>query len=462
MSDSSYVHDLTKGPIGKQLWSLAWPMMLSMFFYTLYGIVDTFWVSKVSPEAIAAVSISQLTLFVMIALSMGLSVGSSVLMSMSIGAKNMKEAGRLLGQAFALSTLCAVFFTIICLVFRHPLLTFSGATGAIMAPALSYFTVTAAGSVLFFWLISVMFAFNSEGDTFTVTKMFALSTLVNVVLDPLFIFGYGIIPPMGVAGAAYATLVSQAVFVGIGCYLLSRHTRTVRLSLRAITIRIDSVKQILRIGIPASLTQVINPVGTSILVFLVSSVFSEAGAITFSLVYRIEFFAFLPAIGFGFASMAMIGQSLGAGDMQRARTVFKKAVLFGASAAFGFGILAMIFGVYIIKLFTTDQQVITYSLWYLWIVGISYGFLAATMIQSSVFQSMRKSWTGFWIMCLKFFGISFLGTYVVTMVFDAPIYVVWIVIAISNVVAAIVGYILSNRLMNQAVVATSPAKEMAA
>ncbi|MBP9761257.1 MAG: hypothetical protein KBD15_03405, partial [Candidatus Magasanikbacteria bacterium] len=90
------VKDLTTGSIPKQLWSLAWPMMLSMFFYTLYGIVDTFWVSKLSTEAIAAVSISQVTLFVMVALSMGIAVGSSVMMAMSIGAKNKPEAERLL------------------------------------------------------------------------------------------------------------------------------------------------------------------------------------------------------------------------------------------------------------------------------------------------------------------------------------------------------------------------------
>ncbi len=443
----SHVHDLTKGHIPKQLWSLAWPMMLSMFFYTLYGIVDTFWVSKLSTEAIAAVSISQLTLFVMIALSMGIAVGSSVMMAMSIGAKNKPEAERLLGQSFVIATVLAVFFTTVSLLFRDQLLVASGASGAILAPALQYFTVSAGGSILFFYMMNVMFAFNSEGDTFTLTKMFALSTLVNVVLDPILIFGKWGFPALGVAGAAYATLVSQLVFLGVGFWILSRPKRNVRLSIKNLSLKWQSVKQILKIGIPASLTQVINPLGMAALIYITSAKFLEAGAVAFSLVFRVEFFAFLPAIGFGFAAMAMVGQSMGAGNLDRAKAVFRTALRYGFLAAFGFGILAIFFGKYIIGIFTEDPQVMRYALLYLWIVGGSYGFLAAAMIESNVFQAMGKSWPGFWMFVLKFLGISIPVSYLSAFVFDFGIHALWIAIAISNVAAAVLGYWWSQRSM---------------
>src|SRR3989338_4648516 len=93
--------DLTRGSVLKELWSVAWPMMLSVFFYTLYNIVDAFWVSKLSPESIAAVSISQITLFIMASFSMGITVGSGVIMAMNIGAKDTKEAERVLGQSLS-------------------------------------------------------------------------------------------------------------------------------------------------------------------------------------------------------------------------------------------------------------------------------------------------------------------------------------------------------------------------
>jgi putative MATE family efflux protein len=445
MSTPHTGQDLTRGDITKQLWSLAWPMMLSMFFYTLYSIVDTFWVSKLSVEAIAAVSISQITLFIMIALSMGVAVGSSVLMSMSIGAHDKKEAGRVMGQGFVLALISGGFFTVISLLFRKQLLLASGAQGLIYQPALEYFTITAAGSILFFFLINVMFAFNSEGDTFTLTKLFAVSTLVNLVLDPIMIFGSFGFPRLGVSGAAYATLISQAVFVALGLFVLSRPSRLVRFSFRNLSFQWHSVRQVLRIGIPASLTQVINPIGISALIFITSQAFLEAGAVAFSLVFRVEFFAFLPASGFGFAAMAMIGQSLGAGNRERAEQIFKKAIKLGFLSASAFGLAAILFGSLIIGLFTRDAQVMGYALLYLWIVGGTYGFLAAAMIEASVFQAMGRSWPGFWIFFIKYLVISIPLGYVLTMIFRLDIWAMWGAIALSNVVVAIFGYWWSQR-----------------
>src|SRR3989338_6207131 len=165
-------NDLTRGNISKQLWSLAWPIMLSIFFHTLYNIVDAFWVSKLSAQAIAAVSISQIALVAMISLSMGITIGSGVLMAMSIGAKDIEGAQKILGQSFVLAFIAAIIFTVIALVFRSEFLSLAGATGTILAPALDYFTITAAGSVLLFLMMCVVFGFNAQGDNFTMTKIF--------------------------------------------------------------------------------------------------------------------------------------------------------------------------------------------------------------------------------------------------------------------------------------------------
>src|SRR3990167_1133545 len=134
MTAEHNVKDLTVGNIPRQLWSLAWPMMLSVFFYTLYNLVDAFWVSKISANAIAAVSISQITLFIMISLGFGITVGSGVIMAMHIGARNIKEAERILGQSFVLSAILGAAFTVIALIFRNQLLVLSGASGDIFAP----------------------------------------------------------------------------------------------------------------------------------------------------------------------------------------------------------------------------------------------------------------------------------------------------------------------------------------
>ena len=433
--------DLTKGPILNQLWSLAWPMMLSVFFYTLYNLVDAYWVSKISPQAIAAVGISQVTLMITMSIGFGITVGSGVIMSMNIGAKNHKEAERILGQSFVLAILLGIFFTILSLTFRNDLLTASGATGAIFEPAKEYFNIVAGGSVLLFLLINIMFAFNAQGDTNTLTKLFALSTLVNLVLDPIMIFGWLGFPAMGIAGAAVATLISQLVFIVIAIRSLGGKHRSIRFHFSNLTFKWESVKAVLKIGLPAALTQVIYPVGLAALTYLTALRFLEPGTIALSLGLRVEFFAFLPAVGFGFAAMAMIGQNLGAGNLNRAKEVLSKALKYGFCAAAGLGVLVAIFAVPIVHAFTTDPQVVKDTVSYLRIVALlSYGLLALAMIEANAFQALGKSWPGFWIFFLRFVVITLPLTYILTSVLDYPIIAVWISIVIGSLISAVIGY----------------------
>lgn len=432
--------DLTRGSVFKELWNLAWPMMLSVFFYTLYNVVDAFWVSKVSDEAIAAVSISQITLFIMASLSMGISIGSGVIMAMHIGAKDKKEAERVLGQSFVLATIAALFFTIISLIYKNELLAASGATGAIFAPALDYFTIVAAGSVLFFLLMTIMFAFNSQGDTYTLTKLFAFSTIINLIFDPVLIFGWFGFPALGISGAAYSTLISQAVFIVIAIRSLSSEHRNIRFYFKNLTLQWDSVKEVMKIGIPASLTQVINPIGLAGLLYISSLSFAEPGAIAFSIGNRVEFLGFLPAVGFGFAAMALIGQNIGAGNLKRAKESFADALKFGFGAATLLGLVAILFANQIIAIFTKDAGVTQFSQQYIWIIGLSYGFLAAAMVEANAFQAIGKSWPGFWIFFLKFIVISIPVGYVLTNIYDLPITALWIAMVLGNVIPSIVGY----------------------
>jgi len=452
MSDNTKdmnLQDLTKGVIGRQLMSLAWPMMFSVFFYTLYNIVDAYWVSKLSAEAIAAVSISQITLFIVISLGFGITVGSGVIMAMHIGAKNVKEAERVLGQSFVLSAMMGVFFTAVSLIFRNQLLVASGASGLIFEPALEYYTIIAGGSILLFTMMAIMLAFNSQGDTPTLTKLFALSTLINVILDPVMIFGWFGFPALGISGAAIATLISQIVFIAIAIRSLSSARRRIRFRFHNLTFKWESVKKILDIGLPAALTQVIFPIGLAVLTYITSLSFLEPGAIAFSLGFRIEFFAYLPAVGFGFGAMAMIGQNIGAGNIARAKESFSKALKYAFIGAAGLGILAALFASPIIRIFTDDPTVTKYTFSYLWSVALSYGFLAAMLVEANAFQAIGRSWPGFWIFFLRVMVLSIPLSYLLTRVFSFSIIAVWVAIITSNLVSSAVGYFWITRAMNK-------------
>ena len=430
---------LTEGNIPRQLWSLAWPMMLSMFFYTLYNLVDAFWVAKLSPEAIAAVSISQITLFAMISLSMGIAVGSAVLMGMSIGAGKSEEAERVLGQGYALSIIAAAIFTTIAYVGREYLLVLSGAYGDIYPLAVPYFTITALGSVFMFLLMSTSTAFNAQGDNFTPTKLFAISTAANVILDPIFIFGYGAFPALGIAGAAYATQLSQAVYLVLAIRVLMSDRMMIKLHMKNLYLKWDSVKEVFRIGIPASLTQTLNPLGFSALMFIVTAAFFEAGAAAFSIGFRIEFFAFIPAIGFGFGAMSLMGQNIGARNFDRVREIFKTVVLFAAGTAGIFSVLVFILAPFIVQVFTTDALVTEYTLQYFYIVPFGYVFFAVSFVEASVFQGLGRSWPGFWI-TLGRIGAAIAVAYVAVFVLEMPLWSVWCALVFGSVAASIWGY----------------------
>ena len=306
--------------------------------------------------------------------------------------------------------------------------------------ALDYFTITAIGSFLVFWMMSVVFGFNSQGDNFTMTKIFAFSTLVNGVLDPIMIFGWFGFPAMGISGAAIATLISEAIAVGIGVYILTGKDMMIRFRFSNLAFDLRQVKKILKIGLPASLTQVIMPVGIGALTGIISLAFHEAGAISYSLIFRVEFFAFLPAIGFGVASMAMLGQNIGAGNIDRAKAVYKKALVFAFVLAVLFGIISAIFSRQIIGIFTNDTAIMQYASSYLLFAPVSFGFLSMVIVASSSFQGIGKSWPGFWITFLKFAIIAVPLSYLLTVIMRYGIIVIWISILASNFIAAIVGY----------------------
>lgn len=450
--------NLTNGPIPKQLWSLAWPMMLSMFFHSLYNLVDAFWVAKISSSAIAAVSISQIVLFVMMSLSMGLSVGTAVLVGQNIGANNRDEAQRILGQGYLLTTLAALLFTLIIFLLRNQLLIISGAIGEILPLAIPYFNVVTAGSILTFLMMTTSIAFNAQGDNFTMTKLFALSTLVNTILDPLLIFGYAGFPKLGIAGAAYATLISQAIFLIFAIRLIMKPSMMVPLRLKFLQLEWKSVKKVIEIGVPASLNQVLNPIGFSALMFFVSAAFYEAGAAAFSIGFRIEFFAFIPAIGFGFGAMSMIGQNIGAKKHDRVREILKIAIYFGSGSALVFSLLSFVFAPLIVGIFTSDPLVTDYALGYFRIVPIGYIFFAVAFIEANIFQGIGRSWPGFWITFTRV-GISLLITIITVRVFSFPIWSIWFSIVLGSIISSLLGLIWVRRALDSTRLNPHPLEE---
>jgi Na+-driven multidrug efflux pump len=206
-------------------------------------------------------------------------------------------------------------------------------------------------------------------------------------------------------------------------------------------LRWESVKRVLEIGVPAALMQVINPIGLAAMTLLCAHAFQEPGAIAMSLGFRVEFFAYLPAVGYGFAAMTMIGQNIGAEKLARAQETLRSALRYSCGIAFTLGALAAIFAPQIIAVFTDEPVVTGYTIAYFRTVALSYAFLAAMMVEGNAFQAIGKSWPGFWIQCIRYFGVALPLGYLFAVVLGLPIVTVWASIIAGNVVASAVGYV---------------------
>jgi putative MATE family efflux protein len=435
--------DLTQGNIPKQIWSLAWPIILSFFFQTLYNFVDAIWVGQLQEEAIAAVAISQVSLFIMISIGLGITVGSGVLISMNIGMKNKPEAERILGQAFVLAAIVASIFTFFSLIFRREILVATGAGGTIFPLALDYFTIIAAGSVLIFQLIVIVFGFNSQGDNKTVTILFLISSVINAVLDPLFIFGIpGIgLAGMGIQGAAIATLISQAVMLVIGIKILSNPKMMIQFHWKNLVAKWESVRKVFNIGLPAAATQILNPTLFAILTVIIKEVFAEPGNVGFSVGFRVENFAFLPGIGFGTAAMAMIGQNVGARNIERTRKAHRKTQLFAFIAGSIVGVISIVLSNPIISLLGVNDTVSQgYASSYLLMVPFTYGILAMLFVNVSTVQATGRSWPGFFIYLTQFIFIG-AGALIITLGLQLPLWALWIVMIAGRITALMVSEI---------------------
>jgi len=325
-------------------------------------------------------------------------------------------------------------FSVIALTFRSSFLSMSGAAGAILPLALDYFTVISAGSILLFLLIVIVFAFNSQGDNKTVTILFAVSTGINIILDPILIFGWLGAPALGIAGAAYATLFSQFVMLLVGLILLSSPKMMIRFRFRNVSAKWKSVKQVLSIGFPAAMTQVLGPLSLALLYQLISSRFMEAGVAGISIGFRIETFAFLPGIGFGTAAMAIIGQNVGARNISRAREAYRKAALYAFLSGTVIGLISVVFSGPIAASFTEDTVIFGYAGSYLRSVPLIYGLLGLMFVSISSFQATGKSWPGFWVLLVR--GILMVGGSMLLLTFFSEnIFTVWGAIILGTAAA---------------------------
>ncbi len=380
--------DLTKGDIKSHLVRLSLPMMIGLIAVISFQIVDMYFISILGKNELAAISFSFPVTYLVFSAMMGLSIGVSSVISRLIGKKEIDKVSVISTQAIIITIVISLIVSLIGIFIHDGLFTIMGADPHLIPIIDDY---------MFIWFLSLCFmaipivgnaSLRAAGDASIPGMIMVLSAFLNLILDPLFIFGYWFFPRMEVEGAAIASAIANIFSTIIVLYFL--RFKKDMLSMRAVfdfSQYRDSAARIFNIALPVSLSNIINPVAG----ILVTTLFSHFGAeavAAFGIVSRIEALAFIPMMALAMAIGPLTGQNWGAGINLRVRKTIRTAIF--ACIIWG-GIMAtllFIFSKQIAGLFSDNEHIIYYASLYLMIVPVTYGLANIVNIWASAFNAI--------------------------------------------------------------------------
>ena len=385
--------DLTTGSIPKLLLKLAGPIVFSMLMFTLYLMVDLYFVGRLGPDAVAAVSISGNAFFVILGLSFILGIGGMALIAQAFGKRDYEEAATIYKQSLILSTVVGIVATLVGLVIASPYIGFFGGVGQSLEWGIEYFRIFSISFFFVLLLHVIGSCYRGMGDTRTPMIIMVLSTVLNIILDPLLIFGLLGFPRLGVRGAAIASLLSQLVSVGIYVYLIFIRGQHLKIK-GPWRLDLSIIKRSLSIGLPAGLTYFLLALNM-LITYRVVSVFGTPALASIGIGFRILQAIYMPVIAITSAMAAIVGQNFGAGKQSRiTRTLWTGWAISSGVMILG-TILCWISPSFLIGIFINDKEVIHYGVIYLTIMSLGNVFVGTIMTMSAVFQGFGKTYPSF-------------------------------------------------------------------
>lgn len=379
--------DLRQGPVARTIVSLSMPLLLGNLFQQLYNVVDSAIVGNfVGADALAATGQSFPVMFLLVALIMGFTLGSSVVVAQHFGAGDEKAVRRMIETSYAFVAVCGVALTVLGLLLADPLLRLLGTPERVFAQASTYLRVVFLGIAPSLGYNMVAAILRGLGDTRTPTVAIVIATVLNAVLALVLVAGFG----LGVAGAAIGTVVSQAASFLIVALWLGRKNKLLKLAGSRPSFDRALFAKSARIGLPAGLSQTFVGLSMMFLVSLANG-FGPAVAAAYAVAGRLDTFASLPAMSIGLALGSFAGQNLAAGLEHRAKRALGASILLGAGIAAACSIAMVVFRVPLIGIFSRDPAVLDAGSLYLLIVSPFYAVFAAMFVVNGLLRGSGAS-----------------------------------------------------------------------
>lgn len=396
--------DFTSGSINRAILLLAIPMILEMVLESLFAVVDVLWVGRLGADAVATVGLTESLLSLVIAIGLGLSLSTTAMVARRIGEKDPAAAAVAGVQAILLGLTISVLVGVPCLFYAPTLLRLMGASPQIIRVGSGYARIALAGGGIIMMLFLNNAILRGAGDAAIAMRLLWVSNIINLVLDPCLIFGWGPFPKLGVTGAALATFTGRSIGVLYQFYRLLRGTERIRILTSQMHVNFQVLLRLLRVSLTGILQFAIAHTSWIGLVRIVS-IFGSAALAGYTIAIRILIFVILPSWGLSNAAATLVGQNLGAKQPERAqisvwRTGFYNMLFLGF-----IGVIFMLFATPIIRLFTNDPVVVPLAATCLRI--LSYGNIgyAYGMVMLQAFNGAGDTVTptivhffGFWVL----------------------------------------------------------------
>ncbi|WP_225336454.1 MATE family efflux transporter [Halomicrobium urmianum] len=430
--------DLTSGSIGKPLFFLSMPIVVTNLFQTAYNLADTFWLGQYGTDALAAISFAFPMVFLLISLGMGISVAGSVLVAQYTGAGAERDAEYAASQTVTFAVIASVLLGGVGYFFVEGFLDVMGASDDVLPLATSYMEVISLGLVAMFGFAVFIALMRGYGDTITPMLVMFGSVVLNIALDPFLIFGWGPFPSMGIRGAAVATVFSRALALVVGLAVMFRGTRGVQIHLGDMTPDVEFLRRLVRIGVPASIEGTGRALSMNLLLFIVA-LFPDPVVAAYGIGTRVFSVIVLPAIAVARGVETMTGQNVGADKPDRAEAAAGLAakVLFGVLTAAGIAVVWFA-AAPVADVFTTDPEVVDIATGFLRIVAPTFGFIGITRAYTGSFRGAGKTLVAAAISVLMLGVIRFPIAWVAAAEIGET--GIWLSFAISNVAGAIIAY----------------------
>jgi len=396
--------DFTSGSLNRAILLLAIPMILEMVLESLFAVVDVFWVGRLGADAVATVGLTESLLSLVFAIGLGLSLSTTAMVARRIGEKDPAAAAVAGVQAIILGLTVAVLVGAPCVFYAPQLLRLMGASPEIIRVGSGYARIALGGGGVIVMLFLNNAIFRGAGDAAIAMRLLWVSNVINLVLDPCLIFGWGPFPKLGVTGAALATFSGRSIGVLYQFYRLLRGTERIRVLRNQVKVNFQVLLRLLRVSLTGILQFAIAHTSWIGLVRIVS-IFGSAALAGYTIAIRVLIFVILPSWGLSNAAATLVGQNLGAKQPERAQTSVWRTGFYNMLFLGFIGVIFLLFATPIVRLFSNDPVVVPRAATCLRI--LSYGNIgyAYGMVMLQAFNGAGDTVTptyvhffGFWIL----------------------------------------------------------------